>query len=393
MDTMQKGVLTLIRSALTGEVLPLPDGFDPEQAMPVIVKHGVQTMCYDGAVRCGISRELPAMQQLFRQYLGQLTRGEKQLAALKKVCDALDSHGFDHLLVKGSLIKAMYPKPEFRPMGDADILIRKKQYAAICPVMEALGFRQTAQGFYDYGWRSLDLYVELHHCLSNPYNTDFNDYLGDGWPRAQKSERGQYLYEYTAEDHFVYLFVHFTKHYRDGGIGIKHAVDLWVYRKANPTMDEAYLQAAMESMGLQVFYRNILQMLRVWFEDAPEDERSLHITGIIFDSGAFGTSEVIRKAVSLRAANKAGSAKKAKWWRMVRILFPKRVDLQRRYPILKKAPFLLPFLWPVRWVTALLFRRDNIRNQKVHMEDASEANVEAYREELRYVGLDYTIKD
>jgi hypothetical protein len=259
--------------------------------------------------------------------------------------------------------------------------------------MEELGFRQPAQGFYDYGWKSADLYVELHHCLSNPYNTDFNDYLGDGWPRARKAADGQHLYEYTAEDHFVYLFVHFTKHYRDGGIGMKHAVDLWVYRNANPTMDERYLQTAIKSMGLDEFYRNILQMLRVWFEDAAEDEKSLHITQVIFNSGAFGTSEVIRKAVSLRAANKAGSAKKAKVWRIVRILFPKRVDLQRRYPVLKKAPFLLPVIWPVRWVTAALFRKENIRTQKEHMEEVSEANIEAYREELRYVGLDYTIKD
>lgn len=393
MDILQQGIITLIRSSLTEEPMILPDGFDLEEAYPQIVRHGVLTMAYDGAIRCGVDKKLPVMQKMFQGYLKCLLHGEGQLKMLEKVCAALDAHGFDHLLLKGSILKDIYPKPELRQMGDADVLIRQEQYAAICTVMKELGFRNTAQGFYDYGWKSPELYVELHHCLSNPYNKDFNDCLGDGWLRAKKASQESYRYEYSIEDHFVYLFVHFTKHYRDGGIGLKHAADLWVYRKKYPTMDEKYVTAELKKMGLHSFYANVIRMLSVWFEVAPEDEISEFIAQTIFCSGAFGTGEAIRKAVSLRAANRAGSAKTAKVWRATKMLFPGRVAMQPRYPVLKTHPWLLPVLWPVRWTTAVLFRRESIRIQQEYLRESSEETIEDYRQALSYVGLNYIIKD
>lgn len=393
MNVIQRGITTLVRSAITGEALSLPEGFDLEAAFSSIKKHGIVTLIYDGAVKCGINKDLPVMQQMFKIYLQQLLHSESQMQALQNLCAAMDARGFDHLLLKGSVIKSLYPKPELRPMGDADILIRKKQYKAIRSLMEELGYRQTAQGYYDYGWKAPSLYVELHHCLSNPYNDDFNNYLGNGWKRANKAPSGRGLFEYSPEDHFVYLFVHFTKHYRDGGIGSKHAVDLWVYHRAYPNMDQDYLHRAFESMGLDAFYRNIMQMLKVWFCDAPEDEKSAFLTDVIFESSAFSNAEMVKRAVALRARNKAGSAKRAKIWRYFRLAFPTRVDMQPKYPILKNAPWLLPILWIVRGFDALILRRGTVRMQRERINETSDETVESYREVLRYVGLEYTIKD
>lgn len=393
MDVTQRGIITLIRSSLTGEKLSLPEKFDLEAAYPYIIRHGVLAMAYDGALRCGLDKKMPVMQKMFQGYLKCMLHSEGQLKMLGRVCKALEEHGFDYLLLKGSLLKYMYPKPELRQMGDADILIRKEQYDGICFVMEKLGFQNTSQGFYDNGWNSPELYVELHHGFSKPYNSDFNDYLGNGWQRALKSSQGNHCHEYSAEDHFIYLFVHFTKHYRDGGIGLKHAADLWVYRKQNPSMDVSYVEAELEKMGLLTFYGNVVRMISVWFEDAEPDDVAEFVAQTVFCSGAFGTGEAIRKAASLRAANKTGAAKRAKVWRMVRMLFPGRVSMLPRYPILKDHPALLPILWPVRWGSALLFRRDNIQKQREYARETSEETIESYRQALSYVGLNYTIKD
>lgn len=393
MDVTQRGIITLIRSSLAGEALTLPEGFDLEEAYPQIVRHGILTVAYDGAVRCGVDKKLPVMQKLFQAYVKCTMHSEGQMAALEKVCNTLDERGFDHLLLKGSLLKHMYPRPELRQMGDADILIRKAQYEAIGSTMKELGFCNTAQGFYDYGWKSPELYVELHHRFSNPYNTDFNGYLEDGWKRAKKQSQSSCRYEYTAEDHYIYIFIHFTKHYRDGGVGLRHAADLWVFRKANPDLDEAYLTAELEKIGLSRFHENVLRMLAGWFEDAQEDDVTEFIGRVLFYSGAFGTEEATQKAVSLRAANKAGSAKTAKIPRVLHMLFPGRFALQPRYPVLKKWPVLLPVIWPVRWITGLLFRRDNVKLQQKYLGETTEETIESYRQALSYVGLNYTIKD
>lgn len=393
MDVQQRGIITLIRSSLTGENLELPEEFDLEQAYPQIARHGVITMAYLGALHCGVDKKLPVMQKMFQGYFKLLLYGEGQMKMLECICSELDKRGLDHLLLKGSVLKALYPSPELRQMGDADILIRRDQYESIVPIMEALGFRNTAQGFYDYGWKAPELYVELHHCLSNPYNTDFNSYLGDGWSRAQKTSSGVSRYEYSPEDHFIYLFVHFTKHYRDGGIGIKHAADLWVYKKAYPNMDESYLEQELQEMGLYHFYTNVMRMTRVWFEDFEKDDVTDFLAQTIFDSGAFGASETIRKAVSLRAANKVGNAKNAKSWQLLKALFPNRIAMQPQYPILKKYPCVLPAFWVVRWINTVLFQRERIKIQQDYLKESTEDSIEEYRQALSYVGLNYTIKD
>ena len=68
MNVTQQGILALIKSALTAQAVTLPEQFDIEKAYPVLCKHSLQAMGYAGALRCGISKEIPAMQSLRRDY-------------------------------------------------------------------------------------------------------------------------------------------------------------------------------------------------------------------------------------------------------------------------------------------------------------------------------------
>ncbi len=49
----QRGVLLLVKSALTGEKLPLPADFDLTAAFALAKKHGITTLLYYGAHTCG----------------------------------------------------------------------------------------------------------------------------------------------------------------------------------------------------------------------------------------------------------------------------------------------------------------------------------------------------
>ena len=53
MDVQQKGIITLVRSALNGESLSLPNDFDLEAAVAVAKKHQISVMLYYGALNCG----------------------------------------------------------------------------------------------------------------------------------------------------------------------------------------------------------------------------------------------------------------------------------------------------------------------------------------------------
>lgn len=390
MDALQKGLLTLIRSAVTEQSLPLPAEFDLEQALPMILKHGVQTLCYDGAVRCGLDKKNSAMQELFRRYCQLLRQSERQMRAVERLFAEFDHEGVDYMPLKGCCMKRLYPKPELRPMGDADILIRTDQYDRIRPVVERLGYEEVVESDHELIWHNAALHLELHKRLIPSYNKDYYAYFGDGWRLARKQTGCRFAM--TPEDTMVYQFTHFAKHYRDGGIGVRHAADLWVFlRSMQP--DEALIREELDRLRLREFYDNIRRLLDNWFQDGPADKKTEFLSDFMFSSGSWGSRENHILSDGVKKVSIAGSTAGGRRRRLLESFFPNRLSMQQKYPVLKTCPFLLPLFWPVRWITAVLFRRDNLRRQHREFRIISHKNIETYQQALDYVGLDFHFKE
>ncbi|MBR3842929.1 MAG: nucleotidyltransferase family protein [Christensenellaceae bacterium] len=387
MDTIKKGVLTLIKIAVTGEKQDLPGNFAIEEALPQIKRHHMVTLAYEGAVRCGIDKKETAMQQLFQGYLKSMLISEGQLQELQRIFTAFDENGIDYMPLKGTLMKERYPKPELRIMGDADILIRLAQYEKISGIMTALGFTETANSDHELVWRSPKLYLELHKRLIPSYNKDFYAFFGEGWQLA-KRQNGK-RFSMTAEDEMVYLFTHFAKHFRDGGIGLRHMTDLFVYQRANPSLDEAYVVAELEKLQLLSFYNNIKKLLRVFFMDEAEDELSEILTEYIFESGSWGKLESRILATSVRDLGESRSPLKKKLLYLKEIAFPSLNGLKFKYPILKRAPWALPLVWIYRPFYKLLFEKESLNRHEQAISAMKKEDIDRRREFLSAIGLDY----
>ena len=246
MNSIQLGVLTLLKSAITGDCYPLPEGFDMEQALPVLKHHGIQTMGYLGAIHCGISKAEPVMQRLFTYYCRSTVFSQRQLNKLQEIVVAFDENSIDYMPLKGAIMKHLYPSNELRPMADADVLIRVEQYDRIIPVMQELGFSFDKESDHELHWECPELHVELHKRLVPSNNGDLCSYYLSPWRFAIL--KSGHCYQMSAEDQFVFLFVHFVKHFRGGGIGCRHVVDLWVFRKKHPEMDQSYIHQELNKI-------------------------------------------------------------------------------------------------------------------------------------------------
>lgn len=386
MDRQQEGVLTLIRSAVTGQALALPEDFDLDSSLPLLKRHQLTALACAGALNCGL---VPGA-QLFEGYGKSLKKSEDQLRILKKLFAAFDENGIAYLPLKGSNMKALYPRPELRVMGDADILIRLEQYAQIVPILESLGFEFQVESDHELIWHAKSLHLELHKRLIPSYNEDYYAYFGDGWRLAKKQAGCRYAL--SPEDDLIYQFTHFAKHYRDGGIGCRHVTDLWVYKRHFPNLDTAYIRRELDKLQLLAFYDNICRLVGVWFEGAPADQMTDFISEFIFESGSWGKARDHTISAEVRNTQAAGSVF-AGWLRSVRlVLFPSLENLSVKYPILKKAPWLLPVFWVVRWFNTLLFRQDAIRARQKKWQIATPAEIETYQQALHYVGLDFRFK-
>lgn len=385
MDVVKQGGITLMKSAITGQPYPLPEGFDLETAYPILAAHHMDTLIYEGAVHCGISPKSPIMKQLFQKYCRHLLISEGQLRQIDRITAAFEENGIDYLPLKGCRMKHLYPKPELRYMGDADILIRVEQYPRAVPVMESLGFTEAEETDHELHWNHRELKVELHKRLIPSNNEDFCEYFGIGWQMA--AQHDGHCWFMSEEHEWIFLFSHFTKHFRKGGIGCRHLVDLWVYLRNHTNMDEAYIRKELKKMHLLEFHQNIRNVIAVWFEDAAPDEKSLFITDYIFSCGSWGCSENHVLYQHLRSSKiLTGTASKTVY--LWRAFFPDVNSLKEKYPILKKAPWMLPAIWIYRLFYKLLFEPQRMKHVKNNMDLLTTEKLQSRKQMLNYLGLE-----
>ena len=392
-DGFHDGVIALIASALNGKKAALPDDFNFDRMIKVGLKHHITAMLYYGLLNAGLLTSA-LEEKLFSTLCQLITLSENQMHEIARISEAFTRNEIDYMPLKGALLKPMYPKPEMRVMCDTDILIRVEQYKKIEPIMVQLGFNKGTESDHELIWsKPRSLTAELHKRLVPSYNKDYYAYYGDGWKLGKPAADNSFCYAMTDEDSFIYLFTHFAKHYRTGGIGIKHLCDLHVYQKNKPTLDFDYIKTELEKLQLFAFYQNICKTLDFWFNDGERDETADFITSRIFGSGAYGTAESDALAYAAIAAKSSRTVASARHKRILRSLFPPFSIMREKYRFLRFMPFLLPAMWGVRWVTGAIFRPENIARQKTSAQVITPERIISFQSELDFVGLDFNFKE
>ncbi|MBO4467734.1 MAG: nucleotidyltransferase family protein [Clostridia bacterium] len=383
MTSLQKGIINIIRSALTGKKFDLPDDFSLKDALDIAKKHQIINLFYYGAVNCGIDPNDPLMLGVFNTVCSNISRNERQTYEYNGISGAFEKNGIDYLPLKGLDIRKLYPKEDMRIMGDIDILIKESQYAGITSVMTGLGFKDLNESNHEHIWKNNGVIVELHKRLIPSYNKDYYKYFGDGWQLAHPDGNGKHLFKMRDENNYVYIFAHFAKHYRDGGIGLRHLVDLYVCRNHYKELDLEYIDKELEKLHLKEFYHNVSMTLDALFENAEENDMTELITNYIFESGPYGTR--MRQLISSRLKNangrKAGEA--------MSIIFLPLENMKLEYPVLKKMPFFLPVFWVARGFRTVFLRKGRIKKNVEKLSSVNDDDVKEYKEYLNYVGLGF----
>lgn len=384
MKSAEKAVILLIKSALSGEKQVMPMDLDWENVLKISKRHQIVPLVYYGIVNSGLEFDLKS--EFFALTVQATMVEQNQLFELENLKSVFSKNGICYLILKGPVVKSKYPSSEMRTMSDIDILIKPSQYEKIKSAMEQSGYTFELESDHEFVWRKKPFVnIELHKHLIPSYNKDFYAYFGDGWQLA-KAEDNSYEHILTEEDSFLYIFTHFAKHYRDGGIGLRHLTDLYVLLN-NKKLNLDYLESALKKLQIYEFFNNILNTLKMCFDCGEETELTNKIITWVIEGGSYG----LKKKYDLANAAKsvAGSNKSAKTATVFKTLFPAANAIKNRYPILEKAPFLLPIIWVVRAVSALFFRRDNIKENSQKLKNVTDEAVKKYNEELAEVGLKF----
>lgn len=391
MNTLERSIIELVKSGIDGSKAVISEDVDWEKLIQICKTHKLVPLVYYGIINSDIKVSNSLLNDLKSMVFRNVVVDQRQLLELSQLQKQFDNYNIDYMPLKGILLKYLYPRTEMRPMGDGDILIKMSQRQKVKEIMLEMGYEEGKETYHELVFKKPNIYVELHKCLIPSYNKDYYSYYGDGWKLARKINQSSSCYSMSDEDQLIFLFTHFAKHYRDGGISVLHLIDIWVYLNSKNISNDYVIQE-LSKLQLDRFYNNILSTLEVWFNNGDETKITEFITNRMFNNGCWGTQDTNYIATAVKTT-KSSSVRGIKVKRIINVIFPSVAFMKFRYPVLQKCKYLLPVTWIMRWIETIILKPQNLKAAGKALNNTTEENVIAYQNELNYVGLDFNFEE
>ena len=157
-------------------------------------------------------------------------------------------------------------------------------------------------------------------------------------------------------EHLLYLLLHAYKHFVRSGIGLRQFCDIGLWARGYyAEIDWQHLHDQCTSVHAATFavaaFRIAGDYLGIEFDLPAPWEASLDVEPLLHDSlcgGVYGSNDLTRLHSSTVTLNAVKASRTGEKSGVLQTVFPKRAYLERRYPYLKKRPYLLPVAWMQR---------------------------------------------
>ena len=331
----------------------LPKDGEWEKLFALAKHHGLTSLFYNAVKE---AEYVPAQvrEAAKKLYLAQTAQQMSQEYYAEALFEKFTERKIRYMPLKGYVLRKLYPTPEHRTSCDVDVFYDKERKAETDEILTSLGFINEGDSVNHGEWVYQKVTLETHHELA-AQKDKYHEYYQDVFSRLKTQDGVRF--DFTDEDFYIYFTVHGAKHFNAGGFGVRTVLDTYIYNKEK-ALNRAYLQAELEKLGLWTFALAIEALANVWFGEGVETEDTELLGEFIFESGTYGTEGHL--AIS-RGLGKNNSAKKAKSAYLRRTIFPPFSTMKTMYPILNKAPFLLPFTWVCKWFKVLFKRRKRVK--------------------------------
>lgn len=296
-------------------------------------------------------------QQVIGQVLNQTVRSAEFADLYRK----LRAAGLHPIVVKGQLCSRLYPLKDHRISADDDLYISDAEFMACHKQLLANGLRTdtpadelSAADEVSYTKEGSPLYIELHRHLFDS-SEDAHDELNRFFADIQAAEIDSLL-AMLPHEHLLYLILHAYKHFVRSGIGLRQFCDigLWAW-EYHDEIDWQRLHDQCASVHAATFaaaaFRIARDYLGIEFDLPAPWDGSIDVEPLLHDSlcgGVYGSNDLTRLHSSTVTLNAVKASRTGEKSGVLRTVFPKRTYLERRYPYLKKRPYLLPVAWVQR---------------------------------------------
>lgn len=356
---------------------PVHGRLDWERMFRIADYHRIANLVYLSLI--GNSENVPERwkNRFFERYQEALRFGEINAAAEKEILTLFDMQQLPCIVLSSTNFRNLYQLPEMGANAPLKLLLNEETYSLAKGYLVDLGY-ETDTYYHDFGERMHGVngfLVELYHKLPFELPT-FEKGIRSLMTNASPAPDYEHIRVLSVDDSFIYRLGEAVYHYVRDELLIREVIDLYLCHKAwKNYMYDPYLGTRLSALKIDKLGQKLLYISYMWFGvkeecgfESPEEELSAYDVpenrilsrGVIAqenDEQALALMKLIQieqRRVQRREQlqiwrDKLQNLGKAAM-RMIRWIFPDYHYMCAVYPILEKAPFLLPWFWLVRTI-------------------------------------------
>ncbi|NOW02664.1 nucleotidyltransferase domain-containing protein [Clostridium beijerinckii] len=277
------------------------------------------------------------------------------------IIDDLKKHGIEIIVLKGIVLREFYTRPEFRTMGDIDILIKRDDYDKVKSYLISIGYEcidegknEVHQGFTSKG----RLEIEVHwNLINNKYfHGNIEEFENNLWNNSIEIDiNGVKTRMLSFNDFFFHMCLHMAVHAKFSGFGLRQLYDLSVFiiNRYNE-LDWDYLIKKSEQYKILKFTQGLILLCNKLFKIEVPSKILTNVISVkeldlllenILRSGVHGKKEEIEDFKALYRYGTNEYHIESNLLRIIKFLFPGKSEMMSRYSYAKRSYFLLPVAW------------------------------------------------
>jgi len=361
----QRILVALLTAAIRNEPPDIETGGDTDWRAVIdeSIKHQVFTLIYKPLRELGkkasVPQELLEKIRIHAVYEGM--EQEKNYYLFAGVLKSLAEEDIKAIVLKGLVLRQLYPEPCMRTMCDFDLLVKPDNIARASAVLTGLGYeiKQNNQKHMVFKKDNLHI-IELHRHISSTQAVDEHpEFEEHAWNNAvYVTVSGVQALSLCPADQIIYTIMHMASHLFSGGFGLRQLTDFVLQVEAyREVIDWKGFFKTAESLGIHTFSCAVFQLCQSLFNldisgINPDGDFELGVSepfaNDILDGGVFGGEErgsvAANRLIYYNEGNKAITFRE-KFIFFSRFLFPDADRLDGRFAYAKERRYLLPVAW------------------------------------------------
>ncbi|MBR3644906.1 MAG: nucleotidyltransferase family protein [Lachnospiraceae bacterium] len=244
----------------------LIEQMDVERMKELVRIHKVAAISYTILKQYPVDKQF--LDYIERGFLVEVMFHQKKINTLSLIKNIFSENNIECLCVKGCHICKLYPNPEFRTMGDLDILVKEEDMIHIKELFVQKGMDFVPENSYDNVWnfRYRGTEIEIHSNLisegrmMNDY--DYKSFFKDAF--EHKVRLDEQTYKLEDEYNLTYTLFHIAKHFYNSGCGVRMLMDIPVMVNKFD-LDWDRLWHTLKEIKLEEFSIRLFRICEKWF--------------------------------------------------------------------------------------------------------------------------------